>query len=139
MPDVLYFGDNSDRGCYFFHAPQKNGWVVANLETERCWLVDKPVKLEVRDEAESFLCATSRGSRAVMAESKVGGRHAVLVRDHDAIALVRDYPDDVEVVVVYDPDGSVYAGARADRVIRFVAGAVGRAGRKARDDENKGR
>lgn len=123
MSQIYYLGDGGQRGAYYFHAPGHRGWVVADLDTEKCQLLDKVVRIDVEEDGEARNVLERKG----VALAQAGSRW--LVTWSSALCLFRDHGDEIdkETVVVYEQNGSQSVGRRTAAVIEQVCGIARRA------------
>lgn len=97
---MYFIGDTNTRGTYFFHSLQHNGWVVADLDTGKASLRNKLATIHVTDCYSDVIHLLTK--RAGLGQD--GDRW--LVDGEQLIPLLRDYADDIEVLMVYYQDGT---------------------------------
>ena len=100
--NVYHIGQLQSEGTYFFWSDQQRAWVVANLDWRRASRHDRLVTLQVREHSDMHN-DLEHHPRAGLGQDD---DDKWLVDFDDAMPLLRDYPGDGKVLMVYEKDGT---------------------------------
>lgn len=123
--NVYFIGPVNSRGTYYFYSKQLTGWIVADMDIGKASLHNKLATVRViygKDEVTNELEALAGLGQE---DSKW------LVDGDDLLLLLRDYPDQLEVLLMHYPDGDI----RAYGKMEVEAGKALRKLRKIADND----
>lgn len=106
---MYFIGGTSTRGTYYFHSSQLSGWVVADLDACKASLHDRLATVEVGSEYDDVVEVLERRSGFGNDGKKW------LVDGHDLFLLLRDFAEELTVLMVYHADGSQMAYGESER------------------------
>lgn len=103
MSQIYHIGSTSQRGAFYFHTKQLNGWVVADLDTGKCSLCNRLVTLRFEDNGSSKKDPLSQ------MESKFGlgqDEDKWLIDGDDLVSWLTNHSECTEVLLIFNQDGS---------------------------------
>lgn len=132
---MYFIGTTDHRGTYFFHSKQHRGWIVADLDSGKCHLVNHLVTVRCDPNADIY----DEVNRVAMGnESRQGEDYERFLLNHDdfLILLRDDEWHELEGLMVYQQDGTegVY-GEQADKAGRTLGDVLRRGKKRLQDDE----
>lgn len=109
---MYFIGDNSSPGTYYFYSPQANAWIVADIGTGKAAACKKLALLRVKHEYADVLDVLEKRGTALGQDDD-----RWLMDGEEVIPLLRDYSDDVEILMMYYSDGSTKPYGKVERDI----------------------
>lgn len=106
---VYFIGQTNQKGTYYFHSQQHNGWVVADLDNRLSSLHDCLAVIELipgkgGDAEDELLFNQGVG---------LGQNDNRWLVDVNALCvLLRDYPDEINVLSINNQDGTITVGGK---------------------------
>ncbi len=100
---MYFIGSTDHRGTYFFHSRQHRGWIVADLDTGKASLHNTLATILVNlEHGRAWAVRDRLEHRAGLGADEARW----LIDGEDVIPLLRDFPEVLEVLMIYQQDGS---------------------------------